>query len=69
MQASETTLEMTLGSKSTMEELFGPSKTRIDFVDNGTITKKQNMLQEIGQQLLSSKHTLFLVNSCIWPLI
>lgn len=40
-----------------MEESFGPLKTRTDFTNNGAITKKQNMLQEIGQQLLSSKHT------------
>ncbi len=41
-----------------MQESFGPSKTRTNFANNGAITKKQNMLQKIGQQLLSSKHTL-----------
>jgi hypothetical protein len=44
-------------SKSTMQESFGPLKTRTNFVDDGTITKNKYVLQEIGQQLLSSKDT------------
>jgi len=42
-------------SKSTMQESFGPLKIRTNFVDDGTITKNKYVLQEIGQQLMSSK--------------
>jgi hypothetical protein len=44
-------------SKSTMQESFGPLKTRTNFADDGTITKNKYVLQEIGQQLVSSKDT------------
>jgi hypothetical protein len=43
-----------------MWESFGPAKTETNFVNEGAITKKQNMFQEIHQQLLSSKHILTL---------
>jgi hypothetical protein len=44
MQAPKSTVETTIGSKPSMQESFGALKTRIDFVDNGTTTEKQNMV-------------------------
>jgi hypothetical protein len=41
-----------------MEEPSGLPKNRTDFGNNGAITEKQDMLQEISQQLLSSKHIM-----------
>jgi hypothetical protein len=35
-------------------------KIGTNFGDDGTITEKQDMLQEINQQLLNSKHTFTL---------
>jgi hypothetical protein len=44
-----------------MQELFRLLKTKTDFSDNGAInTEKQNMFQEISQQLLNNKHSLTL---------
>ncbi len=43
-----------------MQESFRPSKIGTNFVNDGTIIKKYDMLQEIGQYLLSSKHILTL---------
>jgi hypothetical protein len=39
-----------------MQKSSKPLKIRTNFVDDGIITKTQDVLQEISQQLLSSKH-------------
>jgi hypothetical protein len=39
-----------------MQESSRPLKIGTNFANNGIITKKQDVLQEIGQQLLSNKH-------------
>ncbi len=69
MQTLESIMEAVLKSQLSMQEPFGLLKTWTSFGDDGTIIEKQDLLQEIGQQLLCSKHTLTLVNLCIWPLI
>ncbi len=43
-----------------MQESSRLPKTRTNFADDGTINEKQDMLQEINQQLLSNEHTLTL---------
>jgi len=47
MQALKGTLQLAPRSKPPMQESFGPPKIKIDFVNNGTITKKYDALQEI----------------------
>jgi hypothetical protein len=39
-----------------MRKSSRPLKIGTNFASDGIITKKQDVLQEIGQQLLSSKH-------------
>jgi hypothetical protein len=58
MQALESTLEATPRSKSITQESFRPLETKTNFVDNGTITEKKDVFQEISQQLHYRKHTL-----------
>jgi hypothetical protein len=48
MQTSKSIMENILGSQLPTEEPFGLSKTEIDFSNDGTITKKQDVLQEIN---------------------
>ncbi len=43
-----------------MQESSRLPKTRTNFANDGTISEKQDMLQEINQQLLSNEHTLTL---------
>ncbi len=47
MQASEGTLKLALGSKSPMQESFGPPKIKINFANDGVTTKKNYVLQKI----------------------
>ncbi len=60
MQTLESILETTPKNQPPMQKPFGPPKTRANFGDDGTITERQEVLQEIGQKLLCSKHTLTL---------
>jgi hypothetical protein len=60
MQTSESIMETILESQPLTHEPFGLLRIRIGFGNNETIIEKQDVFQEIGQQLQNSKHTLTL---------
>jgi hypothetical protein len=53
-------MEATPRNQPPMQKPSRPLKIKTNFGNNGAIIKKQEVFQEIGQQLLSSKHTLTL---------
>ncbi len=53
-------MEIAPRSQPLMQESSRPPKFRIDFANDGAIIENHDVLQKIGQYLLSSKHTLTL---------
>ncbi len=59
-QTPESIVETTPKNQPPMQKPSRPPKIKTNFGDDGTIIEKQEVPQEINQQLLSSKHTLTL---------